>query len=158
MTRPTWPLTIWYRMYIPNMWLTIFLLSIPIFTSFNIYESHVLRNAGNCIYYCPSYESMQCSQKLILACQTKCPAGLQPSAGHFEPLTDIFPSWWLVKISGHSYFPWWHFMCIEPCWTKCPARSELSAGHQQKSAGHVWHVRHISRSLSMRRNMCNVDN
>ena len=40
-----------------------------------------------------------------------------------------------------------HFMCIELCWTKCPARSELSAGHQQKSAGHVRHVRHISRSL-----------
>ena len=38
-------------------------------------------------------------------------------------------------------------LCIEPCWTKCPARSQLSAGHQQKSAGHVRHVRHISRSL-----------
>ena len=40
-----------------------------------------------------------------------------------------------------------HFMCTELCWTKCPARSELSAGQQQKSAGHVRHVRHISRSL-----------
>ena len=40
-----------------------------------------------------------------------------------------------------------HFMFSEPCWTKCPARSQLSAGHQQKSTGHVWHVRHISRSL-----------
>ncbi len=40
-----------------------------------------------------------------------------------------------------------HFMCVELCWTKCPARSELSVGHQQKSAGHVRHVRHISRSL-----------
>ncbi len=59
-----------------------------------------------------------------------------------------FPTWLLVNISGHSYFPWQHFMCIEPCWTKCPAMSELSAGHQQKSAGHVRHVRHISRSLT----------
>ena len=38
-------------------------------------------------------------------------------------------------------------MRIEPCWTKCPAGSDLSAGHHQKSAGHVRHVRHISRSL-----------
>ncbi len=41
-----------------------------------------------------------------------------------------------------------HSICIEPCGTKCPARSELSAGHQQKSAGHVRHVRHISLSLT----------
>ena len=39
-------------------------------------------------------------------------------------------------------------MCLEPCWTKCPAGSQLSAGHHQKSAGHVRHVRHISRSLN----------
>ena len=77
----------------------------------------------------------QWSRKLFLVCQTKCPAGLQRSAGHFEPLSDIFPSRWLANINGHS------------C---CPNRtfyvylSELSAGHQQKSAGHV---RHISRSL-----------
>ncbi len=40
-----------------------------------------------------------------------------------------------------------HFMGIEPCWTNCPARSELSSEHQQKSAGHVRHVQHISWSL-----------
>ncbi len=40
-----------------------------------------------------------------------------------------------------------HLMCIEPCWTICPEGSDLSAGHHQKSAGHVRHVRHISRSL-----------
>ncbi len=38
-------------------------------------------------------------------------------------------------------------MCIEPCWTECPTRCELPAGHLQKSAGHVRHVWHISRSL-----------
>ena len=42
-----------------------------------------------------------------------------------------------------------HFMSTQHCWTKCPARSELSAGLQQKSAGHVRHVRHISRSLNI---------
>ncbi len=40
-----------------------------------------------------------------------------------------------------------HFQCIEPCRTKCPALFETPAGHQQKSAGHVRHVRHISRGL-----------
>ncbi len=40
-----------------------------------------------------------------------------------------------------------HFPRIEPCWTKCPAMLEPPAGHQQKSAGHVRHVRHISRGL-----------
>ena len=40
-----------------------------------------------------------------------------------------------------------HFMWVEPCWTKYPERIELSAGHQQKSAGHVRHVQHISRPL-----------
>ncbi len=42
-----------------------------------------------------------------------------------------------------------YFRCIELCWTKCPARSDLSVGHHLKSAGHVRHVRHISRSLLM---------
>ncbi len=41
----------------------------------------------------------QWSRKLFLACRTKC------SAGHFEPMSDIFPSYWLVNISGHSCFP-----------------------------------------------------
>ena len=38
-------------------------------------------------------------------CWTKCPAGLQRSAWHFEPLSKIFPSWWLAYISGHSCIP-----------------------------------------------------
>ena len=63
-------------------------------------------------------------------------SGLQRSAGHFEPLLDIFPRWWLANISGHSCCPY-------------RTRSELSAGHQQKSAGHVRHVRHISQSLTL---------
>ncbi len=94
------------------------------------------------------YRKLQWSRKLFLVCWTKCPAGLQCSAGHFELLSDIFPSWcrwWMANISGHST----HIMCIQPCWTKCPARSKLSAGHQQKSAGHVWHALHISRSLKL---------
>ncbi len=49
---------------------------------------------------------VQWSRKLFVTCRTKCPAGLQcsASAGHFEPLSDIFHSWWLVNISGHSCF------------------------------------------------------
>ncbi len=40
-----------------------------------------------------------------------------------------------------------HFLSVESCETKCPAMLEPSAGHQQKSAGHVRHVWHISRGL-----------
>ncbi len=53
----------------------------------------------------PIFPRVQWSRKLFRACRTKCPAGLQRSAGHFEPLSYIFPSWWLANISGHSCFP-----------------------------------------------------
>ncbi len=36
-------------------------------------------------------EKWQWSRKLFLACRTKCPADLQSSAGHFEPMSDISP-------------------------------------------------------------------
>ena len=35
---------------------------------------------------------IQSSRKLFQVCRTKCPAGLQCSAGHFGPLSDIFLS------------------------------------------------------------------
>ncbi len=89
----------------------------------------------------------QSSRNLFQVCRTKCPAGLQYSAGHFDPLLDIFLSWWSGNMSGNSCLPCWTFSYIETCRTKCPAMSEPSAGHQQKSAGHVRHVRHISRGL-----------
>ena len=93
--------------------------------------------------FCPNFQSplpYLMDAPLFQACRTKCPASLQCSAGHFDPLSDIFLSWWpaiLFSLAGH-------FPCIEPCWTKCPAMLEPSAGHQQKSAEHV---RHISRGL-----------
>ena len=81
-----------------------------------------------------------------MACWTKCPAGLQHSARHFEPLSVIFPvNDWQISVVILVFLVG-HFMCIEPCWTKCPAMSRIPAGHQQKSAGHVRHVRHISPS------------
>ncbi len=75
-----------------------------------------------------------------VAAMLKCDV-MQQNVGHDVRLL------WLVNISVYSGFLGAHIMCIEPCWTKCPARFGLSAGHQQKSAGHVRHVRHISRSL-----------
>ena len=79
------------------------------------------------------------------ACWTKCPTGLQRSAGHFEPLSDNFPSWWLANITGHSCFSCPPFYAY---WTL-----------QDKMAGKVWvlcrtsaeicrHVRPFSRSLN----------
>ncbi len=79
---------------------------------------------------------VQSSRKLFQVCRTKCLASLQCSAGHFDPLSDIFLSWWpaiLFSLAGH-------FPCIEPCPTKCPAMLEPSAGH----------VRHISRGLEFK--------
>ncbi len=35
---------------------------------------------------------IQSSRKLFQICRTKCPASLQCSAGHFDPLLDIFLS------------------------------------------------------------------
>ncbi len=93
---------------------------------------------------CYLSESYQSSRNLFQVCRTKCPTGLQYSAGHFDPLLDIFLSWWSGNMSGNSCLPCWTFSYIETCWTKCPAMSEPSAGHQQKSVGHV---RHISRGL-----------
>ena len=59
----------------------------------------------------------------------------------FSPVDD-----WQISVAILVFLVG-HLMRIEPCWTKCPAGSDLSAGHHQKSAGHVRHVRHISRSL-----------
>ncbi len=56
----------------------------------------------------------QWSRKLFLACRTKCPAGLRRSAGHFDPLSDILPSWWLANISGHSCLPSRAFYVYSP--------------------------------------------
>ncbi len=89
---------------------------------------------------CQLSDTLQSSRKLFQVWRTKCPARLQCSAGHFDPPSDI---WWpaiLFSLVGH-------FPCIESCRTKCLAMSKTSAGHQQKSAGHVRHVRHISRGL-----------
>ncbi len=61
----------------------------------------------------------------------------QCSDGHFDPLPDIFLSWWLANIMFYTK----HFLCIEPCRTKCLAMSEPSTGHQQKSVRHVPHIR-----------------
>ncbi len=40
------------------------------------------------------------------------PAGLQRSAGHFKPLSDMFLSWWLVNISSHSFFSLSDILCV----------------------------------------------
>ncbi len=89
----------------------------------------------------------QSSRKLFQVCRTICRANLQCSAKHFDPLLDIFLSWWPANMSSNSCLPCRTCSCIEPCRTKCPAMLEPSAGHQQKCTGHVWHVRHILRSL-----------
>ncbi len=86
------------------------------------------------------YQLLKWSRKLFHRCWTKCLAGLQRSARHFELLSEIFSSWWLANISAHSCFPCQTFYVY---WTQLE-RSELSAGHQQKFAWNVWH---ISRSL-----------
>ncbi len=94
--------------------------------------------------YFPKFQS---SRKFFQVCRTKCPAGLQCPAGHFNPLSDIFTSlmsskYYILCRTFPRHFPW-----KEPCRTKCPAMFEPTAGHQQKSAGHVRHVQHISRGL-----------
>ncbi len=63
---------------------------------------------STCIRY--RLQSQECNMKAVIAkiipgVPDYCPAGLQRSARHFEPLSDIFPSWWLANISGHSSFP-----------------------------------------------------
>ena len=64
-----------------------------------------------------------------------------------SPCQTFFPvDDWQISVAIFLFLVG-HIMRIEPCWTKCPAGSDLFAGHHQKSAGHVRHVRHISRSL-----------
>ncbi len=75
------------------------------------------------------------SGRLSILCRT-----FWSSAGHFYPLMTSKYDDLCRTFAGH-------FPCIEPCRTKCPAMFEPPAGHQQKSAGHVQHVRHISRGL-----------
>ena len=67
-------------------------------------------------------------RKLCLACQTICPAVLQQSAGHFEPLTDIFPIGRLAHLKKEASLS--DILCV------------LNPAGQN-----VRHVRHISRSL-----------
>ncbi len=71
------------------------------------------------------------SRKLFLSCRTKCTTCLHHPAGHFEPLSDIIPSWWLANISHHSCFLVRYLMRIEPCWTKCPAGRTDRLRHRQ---------------------------
>ena len=79
------------------------------------------------------YDVNHWAQKLFLACRTKCLAGLQPSARHFEPLPDIFPvDDWLRPVVIFVFVS--DILCV----------SNPAGQNQQKSAGHV---RHISRSL-----------
>ncbi len=55
----------------------------------------------------------------------------------WSPARHFFSSWWPANIP-----------CIDPSQLKCLAMSEPSAAYQQKSAGHVRHVQHISRGLA----------
>ncbi len=68
--------------------------------------SEECNKAAEKLHYPEWTKHVQWLRKLILACRTKCPAGLQRTAGHFEPLSDIFPSWGLANISGHSCCPY----------------------------------------------------
>ncbi len=93
-------------------------------------------------------------RKLFLACRTKCLADLQRSAGHFEPMSDIFPSWWLVNISGHSCFPcrafyvYWTLLdkmsgkVWALCWTcpACPAYFAITGHYNQSQTLFEIHV------------------
>ena len=90
-------------------------------------------------------------------------------AGHFPCRTKcLAPSaleeqiWFRNATNGHLWFAWiWHGLerfCFQIQSNHyrlfvaflnqiCSSSAEPSAGHQQKSAGLVWHVRHISRGL-----------
>ena len=47
----------------------------------------------------------QSSRKLFQVCQTKCPASIQCSVGHFDHLPDIFLTRWSANMSGNSCLP-----------------------------------------------------
>ncbi len=82
----------------------------------------------------PCWRGSDDLRKGFLACRKNVRQAFSTLPGHFKPLSDIFPSWLMAKISGPCF----------PYQTKCPVWSQPPAGHEQKSAGHV---RHISWSL-----------
>ena len=69
--------------------------------------------------------TLQWSWKLFLVCQTKCPAGLQCSAGHLKPLPDIFTGWWLAILVFPSMYWTLPDKMSGSAWALCQTSQEL---------------------------------
>ncbi len=79
-------------------------------TQLRVFIKTLLISVQLCNYYAVQYNTMlipnlTCSVIAKIISGVPDMADLPHSAGHFEPMSDFFPSWWLVNISGHSCFP-----------------------------------------------------